>query len=56
MALELPTIALTATALPGGRKECLAAGMDDFLTKPVTIAVLRDALVRHIKTPADPIE
>ncbi len=40
-------IAMTANALPSDRAECLAAGMDDYVAKPVTLPVLRDALRRN---------
>ena len=43
---HMPIVAMTANALAGDRERCIAAGMDDYVRKPVNPADLLDALRR----------
>src|SRR5262249_20061696 len=44
----LPIIALTGNVQEGERERCLAAGMNDFLTKPVTLTDLASTFARWL--------
>ena len=45
-----PIIAMTAAAMDGDREKCMAAGMDDFITKPVRLEAVSTALERWVAT------
>ena len=49
---DVPIVALTASVLEDNRRECLAAGMDDFLTKPLAKRRLLEVLEEYVGVPA----
>ncbi len=50
---RIPIIALTADVTADSRKACIAAGMNDFLGKPLDAMVLRAVLKRHLECRTD---
>jgi PAS domain S-box-containing protein len=49
---RIPIIAVTANAFEEDRRRCLAAGMDDYLSKPYTRQKLAEALSRQLSAPS----
>jgi hypothetical protein len=44
--LHLPILALTAGAFADDQAQCMAAGMDDFITKPISVDKLAAVLAK----------
>ena len=55
---NIPIVAMTASAIQGDREKCTKAGMDDYLSKPVTMSILETMLVkwcnRRLRRPSQP--
>lgn len=45
---RIPVIAMTANAFESNRKRCLQSGMDDYISKPVDVEILRELLAKWL--------
>jgi len=52
-AKHTPIVAMTAEALEGDREKCINAGMDDYLSKPIQMNILKMILEKYISQVAD---
>ncbi len=53
---HLPVVAMTAHARPADRRQCVDAGMDGYITKPVRQADLRQAVLDFVVSPGVPTD
>ena len=42
----VPIVAMTANAMKGDREKCIQAGMDDYISKPIHIETLSQAITK----------
>jgi PAS domain S-box-containing protein len=51
----IPIIAMTANAMPGDREKCIMAGMNDYISKPVSMKALAEKLAQWLPVEQEPV-
>ena len=52
---RVPVIAITANTIEGAQARCLAAGMDDYLAKPIHMEDLENILAHWLPSDSEPV-
>jgi len=47
---DIPIVAMTANAMKGDKEKCLDAGMNDYISKPIDVALLKDKVSQWIES------
>lgn len=47
---KIPIVAVTAQAMVGDREKCIAAGADDYISKPIDVDILTELLGHYLNT------
>jgi CheY-like chemotaxis protein len=50
--MRVPILAMTAHAMPGDRERCRASGMDGYISKPIALQTVREALADAVSPKA----
>ena len=48
---DVPIIAMTANAMDEHKEQCVAAGMNDFISKPIDMKLLKEIIIKYKKLP-----